>query len=245
MTQFNRLPNGLVQDYPYQRSSDGRIDWKALLNTKWLRVKDDKKAEVEMRYGKKVRELDLSKIEDYYLYVTLGGYNEVARLRGFDKLNQHVDYVDGTKAVVTCTMRFIPNEEEPNGIECAGVASGSLYNISRDFAPFMETIAENRAFIRCVRRALNINIVGQEELGSDKAVPLPASAAQEESVGFAPYVLLSNRCKSLKISFDKLRERSVAIKDLLKSDPATWTDWKDIQENECFVLMTKINESAK
>ncbi len=242
----NRLPNGLLEGFNYIRSEDGRINWKAHLNVKWLRVKDDKKAEVEKKYGKSVRELDLSTVEDYYLYVTLGGYNEVARLRGFDSLIHSVDYVDSQKAVVTCTIRFIPNVEEPGGLTCAGVASGSIYNISPDFASFMETIAENRAFVRCVRRALNINIVGAEELG--KGVALPASQAPEsvpeETASLKPYAVLEKTCRELGVTFETLKGRSIASKALLKGDATQWTDWRDIDKGDVWTLLDKIKQSA-
>lgn len=245
---YERLPNGLIQGYEYLKDENGRINWKAHLNVKWLRVKDDKKAEVEKRYGKSVRELDLSTVEDYYLYVTLGGYNEVARLRGFDSLTHSVDYVDGQKAVVTCTIRFVPNVEEPSGLTCAGVASGSIYNIQPDFAPFMETIAENRAFVRAVRRALNINIVGAEELG--KGVALPTSptpdSAQDlpETASLKPYAVLEKRCRELGVSFESLKGRSIASKTLIKGDAAQWTDWKDIEKGDVWTLLEKVNEPS-
>lgn len=243
---YERLPNGLLKDYTYILSEDGRINWKAHLNVKWLRVKDDKKSDVEKRYKKPIAELDLSTVEDYFLYVTLGGYNEVARLRGFDALNHSVDYVDSQKAVVTCTIHFVPNTEEPNGLTCAGVASGSIYNISPDFAPFMETIAENRAFVRAVRRALNINIVGAEELG--KGVALPANqapeSAPEETASLKPYAVLEKRCRELGVSFESLKGRSIASKTLIKSDAASWTDWKDIEKGDVWTLLAKVNEGA-
>lgn len=251
MTPFKRNVDGLIEGFPYIYSSDGRIDWKAHLNVKWLRVKDDMKAEVERKYGKKVADLDLATVADYYLYVTLGGYNEVARLRGFDSLTHSVDYVDGTKAVVTCTIHFVPNVEEPNGLTCAGVASGSMYNINPDFAPFMETIAENRAFVRCVRRALNINIVAAEEMGPKKGegLVLPVPAAQiatsipDVQPGFQPYVVLANRCKELKVSFDALKARAIETKGF-QSDPAAWTDFSSIDKGDVWTLIARLNTAS-
>lgn len=245
----NRLPNGLLDGVQYAKNDDGTINWKAHLSSKWLRVKDDKVKEVETRYSKKLRDIDLSTLDDYYLYVKLGGYNEVARLRGFDSLTHSVDYVDGQKAVITCTMHFVPNPEEPNGLTCAGVASGSVYNIKPDFAAFMETIAENRAFARCVRRALNINIVAEEELGKGQTLPTaqnaaPDAPANEETASLKPYAVLKTRCTELGTNLDAVKVSAKGIKSLLKSDPDQWVDWADIPKTDVWTLMGKINERA-
>lgn len=242
---YERLPNGLVKDFPYSYTEDGRINWKAHLSAKWLRVKDDKKTELERKAGRPLKDIDLSTVDDWYLYVKLGGYNDIARLRGFDSLIQHVDYVDAQKAVVTCTMHFIPNAEEPNGLTCAGVASGSIYNIKPDFAAFMETFAENRAFARCVRRALNINIVAEEELGKGLALPAvaPESPATEETASLKPYAVLDKRCRELGITFEVLKGRSIASKSILKSDPTQWNDWKDIEKGDVWTLLDKVNSA--
>jgi hypothetical protein len=236
----------------YKRTPEGRIDWKAHLNVKWLRVKDDMKAEVARKHGAAP---DLSKVEDFYLYVTLGGYNEVARLRGFDSLVHHVDYVSDSKAVVTCTMHFVPNEEDPNGLTVSGVASGSVYNIKPDFTAFMETIAENRAFVRAVRRALNINIVAQEELGLDKTKNETSAAAPTdraaqttdvpEVTGFSSKAILIRQCKEAGITFEGLQERAIKARSGLKEDPASWTSFESISDGDVYVLLGKIADGAK
>lgn len=249
MSGFKRNENGLIEGFNYQTTSDGRINWKAHLSSKWLRVKDDKKAELERKTGKSISEIDLSTVDDWYLFVKLGGYNEVARLRGFDSLVHHVDHVSDQKAVVTCTMNFIPNIEDPEGLRCSAVASGSIYNIKPDFAPFMETFAENRAFARCVRRALNINIVSEEELGKGVAMNTESlhvtnSLLPEETASLKPYAVLEKRCRELKVSFAKIKTAATAVKDKLTSDPETWTDWKDIANGDVWTLLGKINEKS-
>lgn len=248
MSTYARTPDGLIEGFEYRRTEDGRIDWKAHLSARWLRVKDDKKAELERKVGRPLKDIDLSTVDDWYLFVKLGGYNEVARLRGFDSLTHSVDYVDAQKAVVTCTMHFVPNVEEPNGLTCAGVASGSIYNIKPDFAPFMETIAENRAFARCVRRALNINIVSEEELGKGVAMTQGAAESRpeepQETASLKPYAVLEKRCRELKITFIALQTSAKTIKDKLTSDPASWTDFRDIEKADVWTLLGKINDKA-
>jgi hypothetical protein len=67
-------------------------------------------------------------------------------------------------------------------------------------------IAENRAFIRCVRNFLKINIVGQDEIGKSKNNVVDDSAA-ESSAAFEPHAILEKVMKEKSVSFAKLKEK--------------------------------------
>jgi hypothetical protein len=112
--------------------------------------------------------------------------------------------------------------------------------------------------IRCVRNALGINIVGKDEFderankaylsNGGAALLAPKAAIPEsppESTGFAPFNVLSNRCKELDISFPKLKEAAAAYKAELRSDPAIWEDFSSLKDyrDDCYTLVTKINEA--
>ncbi len=111
--------------------------------------------------------------------------------------------------------------------------------------------------MRAVRNALGINIVGKDEFderankaylaAGGAALLAPKIPAPEvpESTGFAPFNVLSNRCKELDISFTKLKEASAAYKAELVSDPAQWEDFSSLKDHrtDCYTLLTKINES--
>ncbi len=245
---YERLSNGLIKDFPYVYGEDGKINWKAHLSAKWLRVKKESVKDVESKFGP-INKIDLSKLDDWFLYVKLGGYNDIARLRGFDSLLHKVDFVNDQKAVITCTMHFIPNVEDTNGLTCAGVASGSVVNIHPDFVPYMETIAENRAFSRCVRRALNINIVSEEELGKTTVTNYNKSPKEEapntEFNSLKPFSLLEKKCASLKINFNSIKTLSLSFRDKLKSNPEIWSDWPDIDPKDIYFLLNKIEEKSK
>ena len=55
------------------------------------------------------------------------------------------------------------------------MANATLNNTSSFATKFLEAIACNRAFIRCVRNFLNVHIVGDDEI--DKSAVKPASGS--------------------------------------------------------------------
>ena len=66
----------------------------------------------------------------------------------------------------------------------------------------MGPIAENRAFVRCVRNFLKINIVAQEELGNSKIFEEPVDAGQAD-----PQQLLERVMKDKSVSFEQVKTR--------------------------------------
>ncbi len=258
MKTFKRLENGLIEGLEYKYFDNGLIDWKSMIKPEYLALQSDKKEEVETRYNKKMKEIDLLTIPDYYLIILLGGIKDLLKIRGYKSLTNRVDYVSEQKAVVTTTIEFLPNiETAGQTVIYSDTASASVYSVSGVFQLHLEAIAANRSMIRCVRNALGINIVGKDEFDerankaylSSGGVALlsPKVGAPEvpESTGFAPFNVLSNRCKELNISFDKLKEAAAAYRAELSSDPAQWEDFASLKDHrtDCYTLLTKINES--
>ena len=59
------------------------------------------------------------------------------------------------------------------------VGNATLANTDAFCAKFLETIACNRAFVRCVRNYLNIHIVGADEIDKSKGA---GQAVESEAV---------------------------------------------------------------
>lgn len=252
MSTFKRLPNGLLEGVDYKYHDDGRIDWRAMIKPEYLAVQSDKKEEVQTRYNKPIKALNLHDIEDYYLIILLGGIKDLLRVRGYRSVKQEVNSVTDNQVVCTCTIEFIPNIEtggEP--VIFSDVASASVYSVSGVFQLHLAAIAANRAFVRCVRNALGIGIAGKDEfdsaanklyLAKGGAPAAPSLAAEPpQNVGFEPTNILSNRCTELGITFDKLRERALSAKEGLVSDPTGWQSFASIAQLDAYTLLTKIN----
>jgi hypothetical protein len=99
----------------------------------------------------------------------LGGIKELARLRGFEGVSFETSHLSDTYVVATCEIVWSPNyESNKERIVYQDVANATLQNTGSFAAKFLETIACNRAFVRCVRNFLNIHIVGADEIDKSK-----------------------------------------------------------------------------
>ena len=56
-----RNAEGLISDFKYQYDESGRINWKAHLSAKWLRVKDDLVTKLERKTGKALADIETLK----------------------------------------------------------------------------------------------------------------------------------------------------------------------------------------
>ena len=79
-----------------------------------------------------------------------------------------VDNVADGYVTAKCRIAWLPNYESLCGLEYEDVANATLDNTDSFGAKFLETIACNRAFVRCVRNYLNIHIVGADEIDKSK-----------------------------------------------------------------------------
>ena len=255
---YSRDAQGLVTGMTYVYEDNGLINWKSMIPSKYFGIKKDKVDDVTRKYlkdGVSLDSLDLSKIEDYYLYIKKGGMMYLARLRGYSSLLQTVPYVSDTKAVAVCTMTFIPNfETGMQPFTCSDMANGSLYNVPAGFESYIETFAANRSFSRCVRLALGINVVTEEELGANgrkqEFPSMPSKAVIGDGEGPAPatsfeaWALVEAKCKDRKITFDNLKKASKGQfeidKNLFLSDPETWASFADIKPKDAWSILGKM-----
>jgi hypothetical protein len=98
---------------------------------------------------------------------------------------------------------------------------------------FLAACAENRAFVRCVRNFLRINIVAQEELGNAKYIE------EESSNNTDPHFLLERVMKEKGVSFKRLQGK------LLKEDyenASSFSGVQDIPKNKVFELIERIKK---
>ena len=153
----------------------------------------------------KTQETDVSKLEDKDLLILLGGIKELAQIRGYKEI----------------VFEALADES---------------FNNTKSFARFfLAAIAENRAFVRCVRNFLKINIVSQEELGDVKI--LDDSSSQENPT--SPYTLLEKVMKDKSISLDQLKKK------ISKEDNIEINTINDIPKVKIFELIERIKNIKK
>lgn len=170
--KIERNDDGLVVGLPYKTKEDGTLDWKSVVPSKYIYVNPDfkRREKIEAKYGKKYDEIDpsIDNVEDTDLVIMLGGIKYLLKIRGYENLTYNVIDSGEQYASVNCSISFIPNVETENRkITFADNGSAHIGSTTDFGQKYLLEVATNRAFCRCVRNFLNIDVVSKEELGKD------------------------------------------------------------------------------
>jgi hypothetical protein len=184
---------GLLTKLEYKYCEDGSIDWRKMIPSEYL-----------VPNKLKTSENDISKLEDKDLIILLGGIKYLAQLRGFKDVSYKISYVAHGMVVISCTITWIPNyETEGREISFTSLAGASFENTNDFGKNYLPEIAENRAFCRCVRNFLKINIVSKEELGDNNSFNGAAKVPLKEANILKDLMIKKN------ISFETLKKKLV------------------------------------
>lgn len=215
---YKRDEHGLLNGVDYNFNTDGSIDWRSMIKPEFLYPN---KGWFDMRN----QQVPASSegLKDNQLLIMLGGIKDIARLRGFSSVcfstEREEDYV-----TAKCTIQWNGNYETENAlITYEDVANATAENTDDFCYKFLETIACNRAFVRCVRNFLNINIVGADEIDKSNGKPSSKPSSQPSSnAPITPSGLLEKtlRDKHSIDSFDSFKEM---LRDF-------WKDGKYVNE---------------
>lgn len=223
-TSITRNEFGLLQNVNYVFDSNGFIDWKKMVKPEFL-----------VPNVRKTSETDISKLSDDELIILLGGLRYLAFLRGysttiFEPVVSGSDYV-----AVVCRILWIPNyETEGRAITFSAVGDATPRNTSGFASDYLAAIAENRAFARCVRQFLRINIVSDEEL---KDIGIKKGENPSD-----PLSLLKSLMTEKGVDFDKIKKR--LVKDgLLEAND--YQKLEDIPAPKTYELIQLLKKSRK
>lgn len=239
---YKRDDLGLLSGISYVFNDDGSVDWRSMVKSEFLYVN---KEWFELR--KKEIPKSVEDLTDRQLLILLGGIKELARLRGYSSVSYNISG-DKDHVVATCRIDWIGNfESDGKPIYFEDVANANQYNTDKFCQKFLEAIACNRAFVRCVRNFLNVNIVGDDEIDkSGKSVSVDSSEESEEIYAMKPYETLENTLKEKGISsyeafYAWLREQW-RLETYKNEEAKEWTKFSDIPARECrrllFILST-------
>lgn len=258
---FARDAEGLIASLHYPRNPNGSVNWRALIPPQHLYVNPDFEVELKTRFNVKSRwDMDVTKVEDKQLLVTLGGWQELLRLRGYHSLRYPILSTRDGSASATCEIEFIGNFET-NGkpVIHSESAGANLNSVTGSFQLHLEAMATNRAFARCVRTFLNVPIYGKDEFDPEAnaayldalkkgenplAPPKPETPTKEDNsidvLGF-----LKSKCQNRKkpITFEAIKARAVEIKEGWTGDPQTWESFDLIPVRDCYTLLSMIEKA--
>lgn len=194
--QYGLLENNNIN---YVYNEDGTINWRKMVKTEHL-----------VPNRQKTQETDVSKLQDKDLLILLGGIKELAQIRGYTSVEYKVVAASETYFATSCKITWLPNYETGGKEVVFESLADATSNNTKSFARFfLAAIAENRAFVRCVRNFLKINIVSQEELGDAKLLDDSNVVAENPT---SPQTLLEKTMKDKGITFETLKKKLIKEK---------------------------------
>ena len=194
--KYGLLENNNIK---YIYNEDGTINWRKMVKTEYL-----------VPNRQKTQETDVSKLEDKDLLILLGGIKELAQIRGYTTVEYKVVAATENYFATSCRITWIPNyETDGREIVFEEIADATCNNTKSFARFFLAAIAENRAFVRCVRNFLKINIVSQEELGDAKILDESNIVVENPT---SPQTLLEKTMKDKGITFDILKKKLIKEK---------------------------------
>lgn len=233
--KYTRNEHGLLDSVSYTFNEDGSVNWRAMINPEHLYPNKDWFEYRQMPVPDSVDGLD-----DSQLLIKLGGIKELAKLRGFKAVTYDIQESSDDRVVTNCIINWNENYENPNGAVFSSLANATVNNTNGFAAKFLEAIAENRSFVRCVRNFLNIHIVGADEIDTSKNKSKPLETSRVKSTDISPQgILAKNLNEKLSItSFDAFKEY---LRGLYKdgsydgdaNEVKKWKDYKDIPAKDC------------
>lgn len=210
----------------YVFGDDGSVDWRKMVKEEHL-----------VPNRQRTKETAVTKLEDRDLIILLAGIKELAQIRGYTDVTYDIKSPSSDYVVASCTIKWAPNfETENKEVTFSAIGDASPSNTQGFAQYFLGPIAENRAFVRCVRNFLRINIVGQEELGG-ASVPSGQSDAESTIETIAPSTLLSNVMKEKGVSLDAVKK--VLLKEG-NENAENFSSVEDIPKDLTFHLIQRI-----
>lgn len=240
---YSRDEYGLLNGVNYIFNEDGSVNWRAMVKPEFLYVN---KGWFESR-GKDIPK-NINDLSDKQLLILLGGIKDLAKIRGYTSISYNING-DDKYVVACCRIIWSPNfETGGNEVSFEEYANASIDNTDKFCHKFLETIACNRAFVRCVRNFLNINIVGDDEIDkSGKSLSIDSSENEHDLSVLKPQGALEKAAIDKEIKdFDSfiIWLRTQWKNDSYKNEDAVnWKKYSDIPAKECRKLLTLLSKS--
>ena len=215
-----RDENGLITQpkVEYIFTEEGSIDWRKMIKKEHL-----------VPNKERTKETDISKLEDNKLLILLLGIKELAQVRGYTDVRHEVSCPSSDYVVSVCSIKWIPNyETEDKEVVFSAIGDASPRNTTNFTKNFLGPMAENRAFVRCVRNFLKIGIVADQEV-SDQVSENTADPAK----------LLEEVMREKKINFENVKKRLV---DEGFNKAESFSSVSDIPKSKIFELIERLKK---
>ena len=254
---YARNEKGLLEETDYKFNEDGSVDWRSMIDPKHLYPN---KGWFESRGEPMPRSPE--GLADNQLLNKLSGIKELAKLRGFDSVTYDVIKCEKDHVAVKCRIHWIPSFESgtyhslkqsdddyldrlSSRVSFEDIANATTENTNSFAQKFLETIAANRAFVRCVRNFLNVHIVGADEIDSSQGNASPPTTKEVKRPVKRPDKLSPINLLMEKVDLGE--EDFSTFKDILRGlwkskqyqneTAADWEGWDDIPKREVVKIL--------
>ncbi len=244
---YKRNEHGLLENVDYEFNEDGSVNWRAMIKEEFLYPNKD-----WFTSRKKDVPNSVEGLSDKQLLIMLGGIKELAKMRGYSTVAFDVTQPSDGYVTAKCTINWDKNYETQDEVAYQDYANATLANTDNFCAKFLETIACNRAFVRCVRNYLNIHIVGADEIDKSKGAN-NSNTVEYDSSSDAVMLPLTPSGALQKALGDKLGDSSfdgfkTFLRQLWKDDSyrnedaKDWSSYEDIPAKECRKIISIIKK---
>ncbi len=218
---------GLLKNIKYTYDEfTNLINWKSLINNKYY-----------VPNKQKTQETDITKLQDKDLLILLMGFREVLRIRGFKYVKYPIIQSSAEHCTSVCEIQLISNIENSEPLIFSSIGDANFSNCTSFARNFLGPISENRAFVRCVKNALNINVLGFDEM------PIGGIPQQEESSNSlinSPVKILEDLMKSRSITLENIKAK-LSKENFEGSEKISSID--QIPNNKILSLIERIKKS--
>lgn len=237
--KIKRNELGLMDQVEYKFNEDGYVDWRAMIPKEFIVVNKEYFKDLA---PEEIEKLNVDEIEENKLLILLGGIKYLAKLRGFLALDTKVTFASDFKVICECRIDWIGNyETNGENVIFTGVGEATEVNTKGFAKMFLAAIAENRAFVRCVRNFLNVNIVGNDEIVGGYSLDNTQPAQNNKMApSMSPTGLLEKALKEKNSSFAALKARVISQGGKDAEEAAKWETIKDIPERMAMTYVSKI-----
>lgn len=240
---MKRQSNGLLDEFNYQYDEFGFIDWASIVPSKYKYPNKD----WFYRHGKDIPESAEGLSEDQTI-ISLAGLKWVAKIRGYLKVSNKILHCSKDKVVARCKISWIGDHTNVSEFACNDVveysdcASATVDNTQEGFGKlYLEAIAVNRAFARCVRNFLGINSVSDVEMEGAPSVEGGEPEQEKPTVVKAQGALEILAKEKGFNSFDEFRSSFKAL-EFFHKQMEDWVDYKNIPAKDSRTLMAKLKK---
>lgn len=228
INKTTRDEDGLISGIEYHFNEDGSINWRKMVKQEHL-----------VPNKQRTKDTDVSKLDDRDLLILLGGIKELSQMRGYTEVFYDVTSPSPDYVVAVCKINWVPNyETDGKCILFSAIGDASLNNTQGFAKYYLGPIAENRAFVRCVRNFLKINIVSQEEVSGQKTTTQETVHQENENV-IEPKSFLESIMKNKKIEFKQIKQK--LIKENYP-EAETFNSIEDVPKSKIFELIERIQK---